>query len=118
MLCEMVAVRGKPIGALVQELMDEFGVHEFRRVDMRLSEREKESVMKRFRRGVREIGGYAVTGRNDTDGHKFFVDGGWVLVRASGTEPLIRVYAEGGSIAMVDALLGGVTRNRELPSHN
>ncbi len=118
MLCEMMAVRGKPIGALVQELMDEFGVHEFRRVDMRLSEKEKESVMKRFRRGVTEIGGYAVTGRNDTDGHKFFVDGGWVLVRASGTEPLIRVYAEGGSTAMVDALLAGVTKNRGLTSHH
>jgi phosphomannomutase len=118
MLCEMVAVRGRPIGALVRELMDEFGVHEFRRVDMRLSEKEKESVMKRFRRGVKEIGGHAVTGRNDTDGHKFFVEGGWVLVRASGTEPLIRVYAEGGSTAMVDALLGGVTQNRELSSHH
>jgi phosphomannomutase len=118
MLCEMMAVRGKPIGALVQELMDEFGVHEFRRVDMRLSEKEKESVMKRFRLGVTEIGGYAVTGRNDTDGHKFFVDDGWLLVRASGTEPLIRVYAEGGSTAMVDALLAGVTQNRELPSHH
>jgi phosphomannomutase len=112
MLCEMMAVRRKPIGVLVQELMDEFGVHEFRRVDMHLSEKEKESVMKRFRQGVREIGGYAVAGRNDTDGHKFFVDGGWVLVRASGTEPLIRVYAEAGSTAMVDALLAGVTQHR------
>ena len=111
MLCEMMAVRGKPLGTLVQELMDEFGVHEFRRVDLRLSEKEKESVIKRFRRDVREIGGYAVTGRNDRDGHKFFVEGGWVLVRASGTEPLIRVYAEGGSTAMVDALLGGVTHH-------
>jgi phosphomannomutase len=118
MLCEMMAVRRKPLGALVQELMDEFGVHEFRRVDMHLSEKEKEAVMKRFRQGVREIGGHAVTGRNDTDGHKFFVDGGWVLVRASGTEPLIRVYAEGGSTAMVDALLKGVTQHRELPSHH
>jgi phosphomannomutase len=118
MLCEMMAVRRKPIGALVQELMDEFGVHEFRRVDMRLSEKEKKSVMKRFRQGVREIGGHAVTGRNDTDGHKFFVDGGWVLIRASGTEPLIRIYAEGGSTAMVDALLGGVTHHKELSSHH
>jgi phosphomannomutase len=118
MLCEMMAVRGKPLGALVQELMDEFGVHEIRRVDMRLSEKEKESVMKRFRQDVREVGGYAVTERNDTDGHKFFVDGGWVLVRASGTEPLIRVYAEGGSTAMVDALLDGVTRHREHTSHH
>ena len=118
MLCEMMAVRRKSLGALVQELMDEFGVHEFRRIDMHLSEKEKESVMKRFRKGVREIGPCAVTGRNDTDGYKFFVEGGWVLVRASGTEPLIRVYAEGGSTAMVDALLAGVTQHQAVRSHH
>jgi phosphomannomutase len=118
MLCEMMAVRRKPLGALVGELMDEFGVHEFRRVDMHLSEKEKESVMKRFRGNLREIGGYAVTGRNDTDGHKLFVEGGWVLVRASGTEPLIRVYAEGGSTAMVDRLLAGATQLKGTPTHN
>jgi phosphomannomutase len=117
MLCEMMAVRGKTLGALVQELMDEYGVHEFRRVDMHLTEKEKGSVMKQFRRGVSQIGGYAVTGRDDADGHKFFVDGGWVLVRASGTEPLIRVYAEGRSTAMVDALLKGATQRRRAPAH-
>jgi len=109
MLCEVMAVRKKPLSALVQELMDEYGNHEFRRVDMHLSMREKDAVMKRFRRPVKTLGAYAVTSRNDTDGHKFIVDGGWLLVRASGTEPLIRVYAEGGSTAMVDALLGTVT---------
>jgi phosphomannomutase len=118
MLCEMIAVRGKPLGALVQELMDEFGQHEFRRVDMRLTEKEKASVMKRFGGTVREIGGYAVTARNDTDGHKLLVDGGWLLVRASGTEPLIRVYAEGKSTAMVDALLAGATQGGTQPSHH
>lgn len=118
MLCEMMAVRGKPLGALVGELMDEFGVHEFRRVDMHLAEREKIAVMKRFRGPVRDIGGYRVTGRNDTDGHKLFVEGGWLLVRASGTEPLIRVYAEGGSTSMVDALLAGATQNGHRHTHN
>ncbi|HTY57584.1 MAG TPA: phosphoglucomutase/phosphomannomutase family protein [Bacteroidota bacterium] len=118
MLCEVMAVRKKPLGALVQELMDEFGVHEFRRVDMHLSEKEKARVMKRFRGRVRAIGPYAVTGRNDTDGHKLFVDGGWVLVRASGTEPLIRVYAEGRSTAMVDGLLAGATGSGGSSTHD
>ena len=118
MLCEMMAVRRKSLGALVRELMDEFGVHEFRRIDVDCSEKEKESVMKRFRRGVKQIGNYHVIGRNDTDGHKLFVDGGWVLVRASGTEPLIRVYAEGQSTAMVNALLSGATQHRGTLSHN
>ena len=104
-----MAVRGKPLGALVQELMDEFGQHEFGRVDLHLTEKEKTAIMNRFRRGVKEMAGYAVTGRKDTDGFKFFLEKGWVLVRASGTEPLIRFYAEGESREMVRKLLSAVT---------
>ncbi len=109
MLCELMATRKKPLGALVRELMDRYGVHEFRRIDLHLTEREKTAIMKKFERGVQEIAGYPVTGRKDTDGYKFFVEGGWVLVRASGTEPLIRFYAEGSSIAQVEALLKSAT---------
>jgi phosphomannomutase len=65
--------------------------------------------MNRYRRGVKEIAGYPVTGRKDTDGFKFFLEKGWVLVRASGTEPLIRFYAEGESREMVQKLLSAVT---------
>ncbi len=110
MLCEAMAVRGKSLGALVQELIDELGPHEFRRVDLHVTEKEKTSLMKRFAGAVKEIGGYPVTGRKDVDGHKLFVEGGWLLLRASGTEPLIRIYAEGDSLEKVDTLLGSVMR--------
>jgi phosphomannomutase len=109
LLCELMAVRGKPLGALVQELMDEFGQHEFGRIDRHLTEKEKTTIMNRYRRGVKEIAGYPVTGRKDTDGFKFFLEKGWVLVRASGTEPLIRFYAEGENREMVQKLLSAVT---------
>lgn len=112
LLCEMMVVRGKPLSALVQELMDEFGHHEFRRVDLHVGGREKQAIMNRFRRGLRTIGGYPVRERKDTDGVKYLVDGGWLLVRASGTEPLIRVYAEGASTEQVEALLRDATGGR------
>ena len=105
MLCEVMATRQKPLSALVRELMDRYGVHEFRRIDLHLTGREKTAIMKRFARGVKELAGYPVIGRKDTDGFKFFVEGGWVLVRASGTEPLIRFYAEGSSVEQVEALI-------------
>jgi phosphomannomutase len=111
LLCEVMAVRRKRLSELVQELMDEFGQHEVRRIDLHVTEKEKAALMKKYAKGVREIGGYAVTGRKDTDGHKIFVDGGWVLVRASGTEPLIRFYAEAESIPKVEALLEAATRH-------
>ena len=110
MLCEMMAVRGKPLSALVKELMDEFGQHEFKRVDMHVTEREKQAIMKKYRRGIKQLAGYRVTGREDTDGFKFFVNNGWILVRASGTESLVRFYAEAESTAKVDALLSAATQ--------
>jgi phosphomannomutase len=109
LLCEMMAVRGKSLGALVQELIDELGPHEFRRIDLHVTEKEKTALMKRFAGTVREIGGHPVIARKDVDGHKLFVDGGWLLLRASGTEPLIRIYAEADSLAKVDMLLSAVT---------
>jgi len=112
LLCEMMAIRGKPLSALVDELMEEFGHHEFRRIDLHVGGRQKEAIMKRFLRGLRSIGGYPVRERKDTDGVKYIVDGGWLLVRASGTEPLIRIYAEGSSTEQVDALLRDATGGR------
>ena len=109
LLCEMMATRGKPLGSLVQELMDEFGNHEFKRIDLHVTEKEKTAIIRKYQRGVSEIAGYPVLGRKDTDGFKFFVDGGWVLIRASGTEPLIRFYAEAESRERVDALLKAAT---------
>lgn len=109
LLCELMATRKKTLGALVAELMEEYGYHEFQRIDLHTTPRQKEAIMRRYRKGVRSIAGMPVTGRQDTDGHKFFVGGGWVLVRASGTEPLIRFYAEGKSAAQVRALLEAAT---------
>jgi len=109
LLAEMMAVRRKPLGALVQELMDEFGQHECKRFDLHTTEKEKIAIMKKYQREVRAIGGFPVTGRKETDGYKFFLEHGWVLVRASGTEPLIRFYAEADSLATVDALLAAAT---------
>ncbi|MBX2990690.1 MAG: phosphoglucomutase/phosphomannomutase family protein [Bacteroidetes bacterium] len=106
LLCEMMAVRQKSLSYLVQELMDEYGQHEFKRIDHHTTEQGKAAIMRRFKKGVKKIAGYNVIDRQDKDGFKFFVEGGgWVLVRASGTEPLIRFYAESDSQIKCDALL-------------
>lgn len=105
LLCEMMAVRKKKLSELVNEVMTEFGWHHFNRVDAHLTEKEKERVLKVFRKGVRSIGGESVQKIETKDGFKLFVDKGWVLVRASGTEPLIRYYAEADTPGRVSALL-------------
>jgi phosphomannomutase len=85
--------------------MEEYGKHVFRRVDLHVTESEKQAIMARFRKGMRSLGGRPVTGRNDTDGSKYFFERGWLLVRASGTEPLIRMYAEADDEETVDGML-------------
>lgn len=106
LLCETMAVRQRSLSELVRELMNELGQHEFKRIDKHMTEKEKSAIMKRFSKRVNDIAGYKVIERKETDGFKFFVEGGgWLLVRASGTEPLIRFYAEADNIEKVDALL-------------
>ncbi len=105
LLMEMMAKRGKSIGELSKELDEEFGVHRYRRIDQRMTEERKKKILKIAGGTIEKIGRHAVTGTSDLDGHKFFVDGGWLLIRASGTEPLLRFYAEGTSDRMVNEIL-------------
>lgn len=105
LLLEMMAKRGKSILELSRELDDEFGPHRYRRIDQRMTEQRKQSVLKKAARGLETIGRHKVTGTSDLDGYKFFVDGGWLLIRPSGTEPLLRFYAEADSDRKVNELL-------------
>jgi phosphomannomutase len=94
LLCEIMVTRKKSLSALVEELLDEYGKHYFGRIDLRITEREKQRIMKKFNKSIGEISGEKVVRVQDTDGYQYFVDSGWLLVRPSGTEPLIRFYAE------------------------
>lgn len=105
LLCEMLAASGKSLGAMVRELHDEFGVHRYKRIDMRTTQEHKTRVLTRAKKGVMTLGRYVVRSTNTLDGYKFMVDGGWLLIRASGTEPLLRFYAEGKTGRQVEELL-------------
>ena len=105
LLAELMATRKMRLSDLVAEIMNEFGWHYFNRYDARLTEKEKQRILKAYQRGVKQLAGMPVQRVETKDGFKVFVEHGWVLVRASGTEPLIRFYAEADAPALVDALL-------------
>jgi len=110
-VAEMVVAYEMPLSAVLQHLVDLVGPHSYARHDIRFErtdyEERKRQVVERMRgQQPAEIAGVAVTGTRSDDGFKFLLaDTSWVLVRMSGTEPLMRVYAEAASPERVDELL-------------
>ena len=102
------------LGQLVDSLQSEFGQHHYGRIDMHLDNEVKNDAMKRAGTRPQKIGRFAVTRIEDMDGMKFFFGPlgnsngaeAWVLIRASGTEPLLRVYSEASSPELVKQILG------------
>jgi phosphomannomutase len=105
LLLEVIAKTGKSLKKLCQELDKEFGNHRYQRRDVYVSQAQKKAILNACQKEPKQLGKYKVNKIQTTDGYKFFVDNGWLLIRASGTEPLIRFYAEAESISKVTELL-------------
>jgi phosphomannomutase len=114
LLANVMAEEGKPLGQLVQDLQSEFGPHYYGRSDLHIPEDIKQGAIQRARaEGTQTLGRYRVQRKEHMDGVKFFLDAptngngadAWVLFRASGTEPLLRLYTEASSPELVSELL-------------
>ncbi len=108
LLIEMVASLGVSLYDLVEDLVNKYGPVHYQRTDLRLSHPiAKEQMTRRLTEETPpEIGGEKVTEVQSLDGVKFILsDDSWLLIRPSGTEPVLRVYAEGRTPEMVQDLL-------------
>jgi phosphomannomutase len=110
MLVEIMATNNKTLGQLIDEMMDDLGrKFEYLRKDTELTASHKESLV----RSLCDISPATVRGRKvvrveTVDGVKFHLeDGSWVMLRISGTEPMVRIYAEGTSQGQVEDLVAG-----------
>lgn len=109
LLVEMIAAWKKPLAELVNELLADVGPALYERVDLRLSRPVAKQEMTEFltKQAPKEIGGEKVSEVGQRDGVKYIMaDDSWLLVRPSGTEPVLRVYAEGRTQEMMKALVG------------
>ncbi len=106
-LAEVMADRGKTLDELVDELMAEFGPHYYGRVDLEIELADAQRAVREAARFKgKKFAGLKVTAVEDLDGVKLvFGDSAWLLVRASGTENVLRLYAEAPSPVEVKALL-------------
>jgi alpha-D-glucose phosphate-specific phosphoglucomutase len=109
LLVEIIAAMHKPLRGLVDDLLADVGPAFYERTDMRLSRPVAKTEMTSFltKQAPAEIGGQKVAEVTSMDGVKYILaDDSWLLIRPSGTEPVLRVYAEGRTKEMVKALLG------------
>ena len=110
----------KTLGQLVAALQEEFGEHQYGRIDMHIDEELKQSAIARAKAlrtvGTADFAGLKVLRVETLDGIKFFLENPdcagkpnaaetWLLLRASGTEPLLRVYCESCSVESVERVL-------------
>jgi phosphomannomutase len=111
-LAELMAWHGKRLGQLLAELHAEFGEYHYGRVDLDVQPAQKEKAVAHFSSDkTTSVGDWPITRRENMDGIKVYLgDAGWVMVRASGTENLLRVYSETSRRETTHQALSAVTK--------
>jgi phosphomannomutase len=119
LLANVMAIEGKPLGKLVADLQAEYGEHQYGRIDLQIPEDVKNGAIARakaLKDGDAVFAGMPILRQATLDGVKFYLDNpeaatkpnaaeSWLLLRASGTEPLMRIYCESCSKESVAKLL-------------
>ena len=112
LILEYMARSGKRPSELVERLYDVVGPHHYRRRDVSFSPEDRQGLSIRLEEAdPAEVAGMPVSSTDSIDGRRYLFPGGaWLLIRFSGTEPLLRMYAEAESPRKVDELLDGAQR--------
>ena len=119
LLANVMAEEGKTLGQLVADLQAEYGEHQYGRIDLHIADDVKNAAIARakaLKPGDPTIAGMPILRQETLDGVKFYLDNPeaktkpnaaetWILFRASGTEPLMRIYTESTSKEAVAKLL-------------
>jgi len=109
---DAMVASGKKPSELLAELHDEVGPHAFDRLDLEFPESQRKTVVATLDEvEPTELAGLAVEAIDRTDGVRFALAGGWwAMVRLSGTEPLLRIYAEGETLETARSLIAGLRK--------
>ncbi len=107
LLAELMAWHGKSLGELIGALHREFGEFHYGRIDLDVKPAQKRNAIAYFSdEKLKRFEEWPITRRENLDGIKLYLDDiGWVMVRASGTENLLRIYAETSKAASTQNVL-------------
>lgn len=110
LLLEIMVDQKKTLREVASDLMKKYGPFYFDRLDLHVSDSQKKAAIARLsHRPPKKISNYVVMSREQLDGFKFlFNESEWVLIRPSGTEPLLRLYCEASSPQKVKRILTAV----------
>ncbi len=106
LVIEMLAKTKKPLSQLWRELTKKYGPYEFKRGKFKTTDEKKKALMEKLRKTPpNELGGMKVKEVKTIDGVKMVLeDGSWLLVRPSGTEPVLRIYYESKNPETLDLI--------------
>lgn len=106
-LWEYMAKTGKTLGELIADVYELIGSFAMERYDLRVPEDQKVAIIERCKKGeYKNFGPSEIVGTETIDGYKFILsDGNWVMIRPSGTEPLLRVYGQASNYEEVIRIL-------------
>ena len=112
-LLELISRTGKRPSELIEHLYSKVGPHHYHRVDIEYPADQRQAIVARLKDHLpTHLGGIPVSRVNTEDGYHFLLsDGSWLLIRFSGTEPLLRVYSEAPSL---EAAKGLIAAGREI----
>jgi phosphomannomutase len=110
-LAELMAWHGKSLGELLAALHAEFGEYHYGRVDLHVTPSQKQKAVAHFSNGgAQKVLDWPIVRREDLDGIKVYLgEIGWLMVRASGTENVLRVYSETSNPETTRRVLHAVT---------
>ncbi len=114
MFAEMLAVRKKKLSDLINDIDSEYGRFYYKRIDQHLSDHALKDKLINESKQLSEVAGMKIIKQDNLDGCKLYFENGWVLVRASGTEPLLRIYTETINEDKTDIVLNDILKKFNL----
>ncbi len=110
-MLEYMAKTGETPAELVEHLFDQVGIHSYNRRDVLFDPQDRGRIEQRLRsEDLTELAGMPVRSSDEIDGRRLVFDDAWLISRFSGTEPLLRIYAEAAGPDKVEALLDAAAK--------